>query len=196
MLHLQIIIASTRTGRKGHHVGGWFEGVARRHGGFSVELVDLAEVDLSLFDEPRHPRLKQYKHEHTETWSDIVERGDAYIFVTPEYNHVPPASLVNALQHLAIEWAYKPAAFVSYGGVSAGTRGVQVAKQIAVALKIMPIPEAVHIPFFQKHLDGATRDFSPDEVHEEAAVAMLDELLRWADALRPLRTETAAQLAA
>lgn len=187
MLKLQVIIASTRSGRAGHHVGAWFDAVARRHGGFEVELVDLAEVDLPLLDEPNHPRLGTYVHAHTKAWSATVERADAYVFVTPEYDHLPPASLVNALQYLVREWAYKPVAFVSYGGVSGGTRGAQVTKQLAVALKMMPIPEAVNVPFFAQHLDREAGTFDPGEVQEQAAGVMLDELLRWAEALRPLR---------
>src|SRR5690606_9934921 len=180
--------ASTRSGRAGRAVGQWFEGMARRHGGFEVEVVDLAEVDLPLFDEPRHPRLGDYEHAHTKAWSETVARADAYAVVTPEYDHAPPAALVNALQHLVREWAYKPMGFVSYGGVSAGTRGVQMTKQIAVALKMMPIPEAVHVPFFQRHLDREAGTFDPGEIQEKAAAAMLDELRRWAEALQPLRT--------
>ncbi len=187
MLNLQIIVASTRSGRSGDLVGAWFDAIARRHGNFEVELVDLAEIDLPLFDEPKHPRLRQYEHGHTKAWSAIVDRADAYVFVTPEYDHAPPASLVNALQHLVREWAYKPAGFVSYGGVSGGTRGVQVTKQIAVALKMMPIPEAINIPFFTQYLDRDSGVFAPGEVQEKAAGAMLGELLKWAEALRPLR---------
>ncbi len=190
---LQIIIASTRTGRAGHLVGNWFEEIARRHAGFEIEVVDLAEVALPMFDEANHPRLAQYEHDHTKAWSETVDRADAYVVVTPEYDHVPPASLLNALQHLVREWAYKPLGFVSYGGVSAGTRSVQVTKQIAVALKMMPIPEAVNLPFFAKHLDRERGTFDPGEIQEAAAVVMLDELRRWAEALEPMRrTETVA----
>lgn len=109
------------------------------------------------------------------------------MFVTPEYDHLPPASLVNALQFLVQEWAYKPLGFVSYGGVSAGTRGMQVTKQIAVGLRMMPIPEAVNLPFFSQHLDRDAGTFTPEDRHEKAARAMLDELKKWADALKPLR---------
>ena len=70
---------------------------ARLHGGFRVEAIDLATVDLPMFDEPRHPRLGQYEHEHTKAWSGLVARGDAYVFVTPEYNYGAPPSIVNAI---------------------------------------------------------------------------------------------------
>jgi len=71
---LQVIVASTRPGRIGRAVGEWFAGEAREHGAFRVELVDLAEVALPLFDEPRHPRLRDDEHAHTQRWSAIVDR--------------------------------------------------------------------------------------------------------------------------
>lgn len=168
-------------------VGAWFLEQARAHGKFEIEAVDLAEVDLPMFDEPRHPRLRQYEHDHTKAWSATVERADAFVFVTPEYDRGTPAPLVNALDHLVQEWAYKPVGFVSYGGVSAGLCGVQMTKQIVTTLKMMPLPEAVSIPFFAQHIDDDANTFDPGEVQIKAADVMLEELLRWAQALRPLR---------
>jgi len=110
---------------------------------------------------------------------------DAFLFVVPEYNYSMAPSLANALDYLFWEWQYKPVGFVSYGGVSGGTRGVQMAKQIVTTLKMMPIPEGVIIPFVPDRLkDGR---FDPNEQMEDAARAMLDELARWEDALRALR---------
>ena len=186
MLHLQIITASTRPTRKGPSVAAWFLEQARSHGGFEVEPIDLAEVDLPMFNEANHPRLRKYQHDHTQRWSATIERADAFVFVTPEYNFGPPPSLLNALDYLVQEWAYKPVGFVSYGGVSAGLRSVQMTKQVVTALKMMPMAEAVAIPFFAQHLKDGT--FAPGEVQEQAATVMLDELLRWATALKPLRT--------
>ncbi|MEO8622661.1 MAG: NAD(P)H-dependent oxidoreductase [bacterium] len=187
-LALQVIIASTREGRLGGAVGAWFLECATRHAKFDVELVDLATVNLPLLDEPNHPRFQKYVHEHTKAWSALVDRADAYVIVTPEYDFSAPASLVNALQYLVAEWAYKPVGFASYGGVSGGTRGVQMTKQLVTALKMMPMSEAVAIPFFAQHIDKATGIFSPGEVQDKAAVVMLDELLKWAIALKPMRT--------
>jgi NAD(P)H-dependent FMN reductase len=187
MPNLQVIVASTRDERKGPLVAEWFMGQARRHGRFDVELIDLRDVALPLFDEPRHPRLQQYEHEHTKRWSAIVQRGDAFVFVTPEYNFGTPPSLVNALDYLVKEWAYKPASFVSYGGVSAGLRGVQMTKGIVSALRMVPIPEAVAIPMFPQHIHAETGVFDPGVVQEQASTAMLDELLKMANALAPLR---------
>jgi NAD(P)H-dependent FMN reductase len=183
---LQVIVVSTRKGRKGDSVAAWFETQARAHGAFEVELVDLAEVNLPLFDEPEHPRLRRYQHEHTKHWSERVGRADAFVFVTPEYNYSAPPSIVNALDYLVHEWAYKPLAFVSYGGVSGGTRSVQMIKLQATALRMMPIPEAVSLPFFGK-MFAADGSFTPDDTQHKAAAAMLNELKRWADALGVLR---------
>lgn len=188
MLNLQVIVSSTRPARQGALVGDWFLERAREHGTFAVEKVDLRDVNLPLFDEPRHPRLGQYEHEHTVAWGAIVARADAYVFVTPEYNHGPPPSLINALDFVSREWAYKPAGFVSYGGVSGGTRSVQVVKPILTALRVMPIPEAVNIPFFARYVSDETGAFDPGEVQAKSAVAMLDELHRWAGALAAMRS--------
>jgi NAD(P)H-dependent FMN reductase len=183
---LQVVIASTRPGRVGLPVAEWFIAHATAHGGFEVDVADLAEIDLPLLDEPNHPRLRTYTRAHTVEWSARVARADAFAFVTPEYNYGPTAVLINALSYLNQEWQYKPAGFVSYGGVSAGTRGVQVAKQIVTTLKMFAVPEAVAIPFVQQFLDDDGR-IQPNEIMTGAATAMLDELLRVEAALRPLR---------
>lgn len=184
---LQVVIVSTRPGRAGEAVGKWFAGQARTHGKFEVELVDLAAVNLPMFDEPRHPRLGQYEHPHTKHWSETVSRGDAFVFVTPEYNYSTPPSLVNALTYLSAEWAYKAAGFASYGGVSGGLRGVEMTKQFLTALRIMPVPESVSIPAFTQYLDWEAGVFSPGELAEKASRSMLDELFRWSAALTVLR---------
>ncbi|MGW3287026.1 NADPH-dependent FMN reductase [Streptomyces sp. NPDC001002] len=185
MPKLHVVVGSTRPGRLGLPVGQWAAQTAKEHGGFDVELVDLAEIGLPLLDEPGHPRAGLYAHEHTRRWSATVDEADAFVFVTPEYNSGPPAALLNALSFLYAEWLYKPVGFVSYGGVAGGLRSVQVLKQVATALKMMPIPESVAIPFVFKHLGEG--GFRADEQMEAAATMMLDELLRWSEALRPLR---------
>ena len=183
---LQIITVSTRPSRKGPAVAAWFSSVARAHGEFEVEDVDLAAVNLPVFDEPEHPRFGKYQHEHTRRWSDIVSRGDAFVFVTPEYNFATPPSLVNALDYLFKEWAYKPAAFVSYGGISGGLRAVQMTKPILTALNMMPIVPAVTLPMFSSRLD-ASGVFTSEESLDTSARTVLSELARWEAALRTLR---------
>lgn len=185
--NLQIVIVSTRPGRVGLPVGTWFHQHALGHGKFQIELIDLAAVNLPLIDEPKHPRLRQYQHAHTKGWSERVTRGDAFVFVTPEYNYGAPPSLVNAFDYLLHKWAYKPVGFVSYGGLSGGIRSVQMAKQIVTALKMMPIPEGVPIPQFTQFIDPSGR-FAATEAHRKGADVMLDELLRWTEALKSLRS--------
>jgi NAD(P)H-dependent FMN reductase len=185
MPKLEVIVVSTRPGRAGLPVAHWFADRAKTHGGFDVTVADLQEIALPLFDEPRHPRLRQYEHDHTKAWAARIGASDAFVFVTPEYNYGVPPSLINALDFLSHEWAYKAAGFVSYGGVSGGTRAVQMAKMVLTSLKVVPIPEAVTIPFFAKLIDAAgTFDGSAQEA---GAKTMLDELAKWTGALATLR---------
>jgi NAD(P)H-dependent FMN reductase len=187
---LQIIIASTRPGRTGLTIGRWIASRAEAHGAFEVDVVDLAELALPFVDEPNHPRLRSYTRQHTKDWSARVERADAFVFVTPEYNHGLSAPLKNAIDYLYAEWQHKPAGFVSYGGVAAGTRAVEQTKQVVTALRMVPVVEAVAIPFVQQFIDedGA---LVANEPMEQGADAMLDELVRLEQALRPLRATVA-----
>jgi len=184
-LKLHTIVCSTRPTRQGPKVAAWFDAIAQAHEGFEAVLVDLADFNLPVFDEPKHPRLRDYAHDHTKAWSASVAAADAFVFVTPEYNYGPPPSFTNAVNYLVHEWAYKPAAFVSYGGASGGLRSVQMEKLLLTSVKVMPIPEGVALPMFNQHVgeDG----FKPPELQDKAAVAMLTELARWADALKVLR---------
>jgi NAD(P)H-dependent FMN reductase len=182
---LQVVVASTRPGRVGLPVARWFAARAADEGRFVVDVADLAEIALPFLDEPNHPRLRQYVHDHTRRWSERVDAADAFAFVVPEYNHGFNAPLKNAIDFLYQEWQHKPVGLVSYGGVSGGTRAAQQIKQVLVAVKAVPLPEAVILPFVRQHLEGD--ELRPPESVERAADAMLGELARWADALRPLR---------
>jgi NAD(P)H-dependent FMN reductase len=186
---LHVIIASTRPGRVGLPVGNWIAAHARERSEFDVEIVDLAELGLPPMDEPRHPRLQDYQHDHTKQWSAIVERADAFAFVIPEYNFSAPPALLNALNYLHKEWAYKPGGIVSYGGVSAGLRSAQMTKQILQALKIPVPPEAVSIPFVQQFF-GDDGEIHANDPMRTGADSMLAELGRWEQALRGLRGRT------
>jgi NAD(P)H-dependent FMN reductase len=184
---LNILITSTRPTRKGPSVAKWAHQVALTHGKFDARLVDLASFELPVFDEPDHPSMQKYVHEYTKSWSRSVNEADAFVFVQPEYNHFPPSSLINAMEYLYREWSYKPVAFVSYAaGPSGGMRSVEATKVFCTTFKMMPMVEGVAIPGFEKHLD---KDgvFIADETLDGAAVKMLDETLRWADALKVLR---------
>ncbi len=186
MPKLMIVIASTRPGRIGLPVAQWFEAQATAHGAFEIEVADLAEINLPFVDEPAHPRLKQYTHAHTKRWSAQVEGADAFAFVMPEYNYGFTAPLKNAIDFLHGEWSYKPVGLVSYGGVAAGTRAAQMLKQVVTTLRMTPVFEAVSIPFVARFVDD-DGVFQANPVMEQAASAMLDELVRVEAALRPLR---------
>lgn len=195
-LRLHTIIASTRPGRVGPPVARWFNDFAARNSRFDAKLVDLAEFNLPIFDEPEHPVRQNYKNDHTKKWAASVSEADAVVFVTPEYNYMPPPSLMNAISYLSKEWNYKPVGFVSYGGVSGGLRAAQQARLLASTVKMMPIPEGVPIPMVFGMIDK-TGVFTPNELIETGAKTMLGELHRWSDALTPLRRpEDQAQKAA
>lgn len=191
---LQILIASTRPGRVGGTVADWVNERATHHGGFDVELVDLAKVDLPLLDEPNHPRMQRYVHQHTKDWSDTIRRADAFVFVMPEYNHGFNAALKNALDFLYIEWNDKPVGFVSYGGVAGGTRAVQLLKPVVEALKMVPVLEAVNIPFVHKLVEDGT--LQPNEHMNGAAEKMLDATAGWVRTLRDRRGDDQDDVAA
>jgi NAD(P)H-dependent FMN reductase len=183
---LMVVIASTRPTRVGMAVGRWFVDRAAEHPAFDIDLVDLAEIDLPFMDEPEHPRFGRYVHDHTKRWSARVTAADAFVFVTPEYNHGYSAPLKNSIDYLHHEWEYKPVGFVSYGGVAAGTRAVQQLKPVVAVLRMTPLADAVYIPFVHQHLNEDRR-FQPTGELEAAATAMLDALERYEAALRPLR---------
>jgi NAD(P)H-dependent FMN reductase len=184
---LCVLIASVRPGRVGLPVGRWVTQTAAAHGGFDrVEVADLAELGLPMMDEPNHPKLGRYTREHTLAWSALIDAADGFVFVTPEYNHGPAASLLNAMSYLYREWRYKPVAFVSYGGASGGMRGVEAVKPIVTRLSMMPLPEAVAIASIRDHVvDGA---FVASDPQQKAVAGMLDELARWTRALGSLRS--------
>jgi NAD(P)H-dependent FMN reductase len=184
---LTIVIGSTRPGRVGPRFAAWFRSRAIAHDGFDVELVDLAELNLPFLDEPNHPRLREYVHRHTIDWSRTVERSDAFVFVTPEYNFGYSAALKNAIDYLSQEWTDKAVGFVSYGGVAGGTRAVQQLKQVVTALKMVPVAESVNIPFFAQFIDGSGA-VRPNDAMTRSADAMLDELARITALIRPKST--------
>ena len=133
------------------------------------------------------PRLRRYAHGHTLAWSAEVERCDAFVLVTPEYNHGPSAAMKNALDYLHAEWAYKAVGFVGYGGVAAGARAVQALRQVALALRLVPVLEAVQLAHIKDRVaDGRVL---PDRAAEASCSATLEELRRMDGVLRPARAQ-------
>jgi len=182
---LGVIIASTRPGRTGAPIAEWVVQRAEETGKFTVDLIDLAEVNLPFMDEPNHPRLQKYTKPHTKAWSQRIAATDAFVFVMPEYNHGIVAPLKNALDFLHHEWQYKPVGLVSYGAVSAGLRAVQMIRQILPTFRMVPIAEGVPIPNVGQFMkDGA---LEPNQLMEDAATVMLNELAVWEKSLRSQR---------
>src|SRR5688500_5038690 len=165
MPRLGVVLVSVREGRAGEPVAQWFVERAKDHGSFEVELLDLKAIDLPILRESNHPRVQKYTEPKTQAWSKTIAAMDAFVFVTPEYNFSMPPSLVNALDHLYHEWSYKPAGFVSYGGVSGGLRSVQMTKLMLTSFKIVPIVEQVAIPFVAKLIEEGR--FTANEMHED-----------------------------
>lgn len=155
-------------------------------GQFDVGLVDLAAFDLPLLDEATPPFCNS-TNVSTKRWSMSVDSADTYIFATPEYDDFPPASLVNAVQVVMREWACKPAGIVSYGGISGGLRASQALRQLITSVNVPALPHVVPVPSFGQFIrdDGV---FRPNERTAEGATGMLDELQKWAVALRTMRS--------
>lgn len=187
MPKLHIIVGSTRPGRVAKPVSDWVYARAVADGRFEVELVDIADYELPVLDEPHHPVLGKYQNSHTLRWSTKIKEADAFVFVAPEYNYGPSVALLNALDYLSREWTYAPVAFVSYGGIAGGLRGVQVMKQIVTTLRMVPIPDGIVLPMVMQHLQ--TGEFVPPASAEPAFAPMLTELERLVGALAPLRAE-------
>lgn len=189
-MRLSVVICSTRPGRLGSQVASWFTERAIAHGAFEVQVVDLAEVGLPFLDEPEHPSARRYVHDHTRAWSALVDESDAFVLVMPEYNYGMNAPLKNALDFLYHEWAHKPVAFVSYGGTSAGTRAVQMVKQVVTTLRMYPIHAMVAIHTRQYVDEDRVLRATPDLDADAADV--LDELATMTPLLRPLRAQPAS----
>ena len=163
----------------------WIIGMARDHAGFDVRVTDLAALDLPMMDEPKHPRLREYQHQHTQDWSAVVDDADAFVLVIPEYNHGLTAPVKNAIDYLHQEWRHKPAGVVSYGGVAAGTRAAEQLIQVISVLGVVVLPQQVNIPFVTQFVrDGR---MEPNDVTTSGAKTMLDELARQAPVLALLR---------
>jgi NAD(P)H-dependent FMN reductase len=185
MINLKIIIASTRPGRKGVILADWIYEKAKADPNFNIEMIDLAAINLPFMDEPHHPRLQQYTHQHTRDWSSKIADADAFILVTPEYNHGYPATIKNAIDFLYHEWRHKPIGFVSYGGISAGTRSIQLLKPVLVSLDMVPLTAAVNVPFFTKFIEDDK--FVATEDQNRMAAGLFAELKKWAESLSHLR---------
>jgi len=184
-MKLMIVIGSVRPGRVGLPVGEWVRSEVEADGRFELDWADLAEIDLPWMDEPKHPSLRQYTKPHTIAWSERVDAADAFIFVTPEYNHSYSPALKNAFDFLNNEWWRKPIAFVSYGGVSGGSRGVAAFDPVYTTLGAVKTTANVEIPFVSKLISDGV--FTPTEKETAILHKVIAELESLGTALKALR---------
>lgn len=184
MTSLMILVGSVRPNRIGLPIAQWVLSEAEKHGGFEIDFADLAEINLPLMDEPNHPAKRQYTKPHTLAWSARVDAADAFVFVTPEYNHSYAPAVKNALDYLSQEWWRKPVGFVSYGGTSAGTRGVVAIEPALTIVGLVKTGANLEIPLpTATFKDGV---FVPTEREVSILNNLLGELGPLAEALKPL----------
>ncbi len=185
--NLAVITASTRESRFGNVVANWFVAQAVASDLFDVDPIDLADMDLDRVQSQHHPKMGRYTP-GVRAFADRIGRADAFVFVTPEYNHGYPASLKHAIDSIYAEWTLKPAAVVSYGGVSGGLRAAEQLRTVMGELRVHDIREAVVLPkaplLFDA--DGTPKDADMDV----AARNLLLELDWWAQALMVARATT------
>lgn len=187
MLKVGIIIGSVRLGRVGEAVGHWVYDLAKGRTDATFELVDLKDFNLPLLDEPIPPSAGKYSKPHTKAWADKIRPFDAFVFVTPEYDHGIPAGLKNAIDFLYAEWNNKAAGFVSYG--SAG--GVRAVEQLRLVLAEVQIATVRAQVWFSLSTDFENfRDFKPTPGKDASLKTMLDQLVAWGGALKALREQS------
>lgn len=189
MQKILVITGSTRPTRKSEQAAKWFiDTAASRKDDFEFELIDLATLNLPMFDEPLPPMFGQYKNDHTKKWAEIVGAADGFVVIAPEYNHGYPAVLKNAIDFLYAEWNRKPVGFVSYG-VMNGVRSVEQLKQVFIQLDTVPINTQVSFNV----LSAFNEDGSPKatDYDVESAGKLLDELKWWGETLKAGREKTA-----
>lgn len=194
MLRIGIVVGSTRPQRRGEAVAQWVHEVAGRHAAAAgqdvrFEVVDLADYRLPLLDEPVPAAIGDYQHTHTRRWAEAVGKLDGFVIVTPEYNHSVPAALKNAIDFLFAEWNDKAAGFVGYG-LGGGVRAVEHLRLALAEVKVACVRSQVALSLYG---DFEFADITepgvcaPADRHEQILHRLLDEVIAWAGALKPLR---------
>ena len=184
MINVGIIIGSTRPGRKADTVAKWVYELARHRNDAAFELVDIADYGLPLLDEPVPPSMGQYSKEHTKKWAAKIGSFDAFVFVTPEYNHGISGALKNAIDFLYAEWNNKAAGFVSYGSAS-GVRSVEHLRLVMAELQIADVRSQVMLSLRDDFENYAL--FKPRPYQEKAVQTMLEQVVLWGGALKAVR---------
>ncbi|MFF7331951.1 NADPH-dependent FMN reductase [Streptomyces sp. NPDC090306] len=187
-LNLAVIVASVREGRFGPVVADWFVEQAKVHDQFTIDLIDLADVELPLVLPPTPPALDPLP-ERPEGMGELTRRleaADAIVIVTPDYNRSLPASLKIAIDWHYTQWRAKAIGFVGYSGLSGGLLAIEHLRQIFGELHAHTVRDYVAFPGYYNLFspDGTLRD---PQGPEAAARTMLDELLWWGDVLHDAR---------
>ncbi|MEZ0074242.1 NADPH-dependent FMN reductase [Planotetraspora sp. GP83] len=189
MTKVAIILGSTRPGRNGEAVANWVFDIASKRDDAEYELVDLKDYNLPHLDEALPPSLGQYSQPHTKAWAEKIASFDAFVFVTPEYNHSTSGALKNAIDFLYAEWNNKAAGFVSYGSVG-GTRAVEHLRLIMGELQVADVRSQVALSLFTDFENFSV--FAPGAHQEDTLNATLDQVVAWGGALKALRAGQAA----
>lgn len=184
MLKIGIIVGSTRPGRNAEQVANWTYEQAKTRDDAEFELIDIAAANLPLLDEPAPPSLDRYSKEHTKAWAAKIAPCDAFVFVTPEYNHGTSGALKNALDFLYKEWNDKAAGFVSYGSAG-GARAVESLRLVMGELQVADVRAQVLL-YLATDFENY-RIFKPKPQHEQNLTTMLNQLVAWGGALKTLR---------
>jgi len=200
MLRIAIVVGSTRPGGKAKVIAEWAYGIAQHRDDAEFALLDIADFDLPLLDEPEpamqldagRPVSGQYAQAHTRAWSEAIASFDGYVFVTPEYNHGASGALKNALDFLFHEWRDKAAGFIGYGYTN-GARAIESLRLTMAAMQVATVRPAVGISLFTEFQNNT--NFTPAEKQEQFASVLFDHVVAWSGALRTLR-EPNAELAA
>ncbi len=188
MVKIAIILGSTRPGRNVEAVADWVLNLARQRGDAEFELVDIADFNLPLYDEPVPPSVGQYTKPHTRAWSAKIAAFDGYVFITPEYNHGPTAALKNAVDYLYREWNNKAVGFVGYGATG-GQRAVEQLRVIVAELQMASVRAQVGLSLYTDFENFSV--FKPAPNQAAAVAAMLDQLIVWSGAFHGVRQQLA-----
>lgn len=158
--NIQIIVGSTRQNRLGGQVAEWVKKHAEAHEDINVEVVDLLAEDLPFFNAAVSPMYAPDSSPAAQAWAETIDRGDGFIFVTPEYNRSIPASLKNALDFLVAQWNEKPAAVVSYGWIDGGASASKHLHDILAWLKVATADSSVALKLSPEIMaeDGSIKD--------------------------------------
>ncbi|WP_280235151.1 NADPH-dependent FMN reductase [Nocardia cyriacigeorgica] len=192
-LKLAVIIGSVREGRFGPVVASWFADLARAHGGYDVDVIDLADYEIPM-ELPAAPPAMDPEPQRPVGMSELTERlsaADAYVIVTPDYNRSFPASIKAAIDWYFTQWSGKTVGFVGYSGGSGGLLAIEGLRQVFNELDAHTLREYVSFPRYYLLFDENGSLLEPEEP-VAAARTMLDRLHWWATALTLARSAAAA----